>query len=166
MADKLVAQELKAYLIAQVVGVHPPDKGATRVVVPTIWLQPRDGPPQPRWCDSYSDYQEDTTITLVAQDIAAPNPELEAYVEEAFIDVIVRSRQDAAAQLVHRVIRGLIAPVGSPWGRQQWTMNTLTVQYSTTWRTERQAGATPVDYRRDASYRFGCTRRALAGLAP
>lgn len=163
MPDLHVVEELKAYLLAQGVGVAPTSATAAKTVLPTIWLDPRDGAPQPRWSDRLEDYLEDATITLVDQQLSGPNLAEEAYLEEAFIDVIVRSRNAAAGKLIHRQIRGLIHPIGALHGKRLWLMNDLLIQVSTIWRSEQKTGATEVDYSRTASYRFQTRRKSLAG---
>lgn len=166
MADLFVAKELKTYLVAQGVGIHPPTTGAAVQPQPSIWLPPRDGAPQPRWVGpNPGDYTEPATITLVEQDTAAPMGVLDAYEEETFVDVVVRALSEPAAKLIHRQIRGLLHPIGATHGKQLWSMNDLLVQLSTTWRSERPSGVTPVDYSRTASYRFRCRRKSLAGMS-
>lgn len=167
MADLFVAQELQAYLVAQAVGQLP--SAAPSLTVPSIWLQPRDGAPLPR--KAAGAFTESATITIRDPMLSSPSS-LEEWMEEAFVDVIVRALQPAAAQLIHRQIRVLIVPYTASGGRKQWMMNNLLVEYSDQWRVEqelpmlRAVAATDAHatYDRVASYRFACRRKILAGL--
>jgi hypothetical protein len=163
MADLFVNQELSAYLIAQGVAV---DKNAAITgglqALPSVWLLPRAGAPEPR-DDGNGTVLEQATITLSMQNF--PPPDQGGDLEEAFIDVLVRARTEPVALLLHRQIRGLLIDVNHPRGMKfQWTMGALLVEYSTTWRVEQSIGANDVCYDRVASYRFGCRRKVLAGL--
>lgn len=168
MADLLVAQELLAYLVTQGVGQNP--DAPPSLTLPSIWLQPRDGAPLPR--RTAGDVVENATVTIKDPMLTSPSS-LEEWMEEAFIDIIVRARQPAAAQLIHRQIRGLIVPFTASGGRKQWMMNNLLVEYSDQWRMEqelpmmRSVAATDAHetYDRVASYRFACRRKVLAGLS-
>lgn len=163
MADVHVIDELRSYLIAQGVCVAQTAKDAPATLLPTIWLNPRPGAPHPRQ-KTDGTWQEDATITLVDMLLGPPIGELDAYLEEAFIKVVVSARQLPLAKMIHRQIRGLIHPVGATHGRQLWTMNTLLVEYSTIWRGEQPVTETDSAWSRDCGYRFGCRRKALAGL--
>jgi hypothetical protein len=167
MADLYVLEELRDYLVGQGVGQVP--AASSSVVLPSIWLDPRDGAPEPR--DG-----ENITITLRDTMLAAAG-ELEAWIEEAFIDVIVRSRTAAPGKLVQRSIRNLIHPITAHGGRFNWTMNNLLVEYSTMWRADQKlsppndtasaSGGTVYEhptFDRVQSFRFGARRKALAGL--
>lgn len=168
--DLLVAQELQSYLIAQGVAQHPDT--APSLTVPSVWTQPRDGAPLPRDDKTTKAALENATITIKDPMLTSPSS-LEEWIEEAFLDVIVRARQPAMAQLIHRQIRGLIVPFDSSGGRKQWMMNNLLVEYSDQWRMEQElpqlrgvaATDAHVTYDRVASYRFACRRKVLAGLA-
>lgn len=155
-----VIEELQTFLVAQGVGQLP--SAAPSTAVPSIWLQPRDGAPEPRR-NAAGQWTEATTITLVDTALAAPH-QLEAWLEECFVDVIVRSRQAPAGKLTHRTIRGLLHPIESHGGRKQWAMGALTVEYSTLWTSEQPMGADEHTYWRKAGYRFGARRKVLAGL--
>lgn len=170
MADLLVAQELQSYLVAQGVGQDPDDTPS--LTLPSIWLQPRDGAPLPRVDKSTGIALEAVAITIKDPMLTSPSS-LEEWMEEAFIDIIVRAHQPAMAQLVHRQIRGLIVPFEASGGRKQWMMNNLLVETSTQWRMEQELpqlrGIAATDshrtYDRVASYCFACRRKILAGLA-
>lgn len=153
MANLIVVEELQSYLVAQ--GVAQLPAGAPSTTLPSLWLAPRDGAPAPRT-------GENVTITLV-DTLLAPAAELEAWIEEAFVDVIVVARQNAAAKLAHRVIRDLIHPIEAHGGRTNWPMGALLVEYSTTWRGEQPLYQDNQTYSRVASYRFGARRKVLAG---
>lgn len=158
MAELILAEELQDYLIEQGVGTMPPPKSGPPINVdlPSIWLEPRDGAPQPRAG------LEAATVTLVDAQLGGPNT-LEAWLEEAFVDVIVVARHNAAAKLIHRGIRNLIHPIESHGGRKQWLMSDLLVEYSTIWRAEQPLAQSDAAYSRTASYRFCVRRKALAG---
>lgn len=161
MADLLAHRELKAYLIAQGVAVDPNTAKANGVqVLPSVWLLPEDGAPQPRSVNGTS--LEPATITLSMQNF--PPPDQGGDLEDAYIDVIVRAKDEPTAMLLHRQIRGLVIDVNHPRGMKWgWMMNNLRVEYSTTWRVEQSLGQDKVSYDRVASYRFGCRRKSLAG---
>src|SRR5688500_13838023 len=126
MPDYHVVEELQTYLVAQSVGQLPTAPPSTSL--PSIWLQPRDGAPEPRRANGA--FVENATITIADTALAAPQ-DLEAWIEETFVDIIVRSRQAAPGKLLHRTIRGLIHPAEAHGGRKQWTMGGLLVEYST-----------------------------------
>lgn len=153
MAELFLVEQLQLYLVAQGVGQLPAAPASS--TVPSIIRTPREGTPVLR--DG-----EEANIGLVDTNLAAPGA-LEAWLEEAFVDVIVTARQVATARLIHRGIRNLIHPIGSHGGRTQWMMNLLLVEYSTTWRGEQPLRQDNIAYARVASYRFCCRRKALAG---
>lgn len=173
MPDLDVLTELQTYLVAQGVGskpVNPPP--ATGVAITTIWLYPRDGAALPRNLTKASGtWAGETTVTLIDTNRMGP-PNLGAWLEETFVDVVVRSPQAGMGKLVHRSIKGLISPLGDAYGRKHWTMNDLLVEYSREWNgeqplTQRQniAAADPHStYDTVAGYMFGCRRKILAGL--
>jgi len=157
MADLDLLTELRLYLIAQGVGV---DANVATAGATSIWTIPRDGAPQPR------SGLEDATVSLRDTMLAGPAVDgMDAYEEESFVDIIVRSRQPTAGKFIHRQIRGLLHPVGALGGRKLWTMNNLVVQRSAIWRSEQDTGATDIDYSRTASYVFQARRKSLAGQA-
>lgn len=157
MPELQVPEELHAYLLSQNIGQVP--NAAPSTGLPSLWLNPKDGSPQPRT-------GEDCTITVCNFQVADA-PGLETYMEECFLDIVVRHRNsDAACRLTHRTIKGLLSPREDHVGRKHWTMNTLLVQYSTVWRAEQ---ALPFvndgdlkTYDRTASFRFGCFRSDLS----
>jgi hypothetical protein len=160
MADVLASEELQDYLIAQAVGQRP--DVSPSLSVPSIWLQPRDGVPEPR--RENEAWVEATTVTIV--DVATSSPhDCEAWIEESFFDIIVRSRQAPATKLLHRTIRGLLHPIGSHGGRKHWTMGSLLVEYSSIWTPEQPLGSDEFTYWRKAGYRIGARRKSLAGLS-
>ena len=153
MADLIVIEQLQAFLVAQGVAQLPGE--AASDTVPSVWVQPRDGAPAPRTLD-------ETTITLV-DSLLAPAATLEAWIEEAFVDVIVVNRLAAKAKLTHRVIRDLLHPIAAHGGRTNWQMGALLVEYSTIWIGEQPLYQGKDFYSRKASYRIGCRRHVLAG---
>ncbi|MGH2878951.1 MAG: hypothetical protein ACRDK4_05005 [Solirubrobacteraceae bacterium] len=159
MSDLIVAEQLQQFLVAEGIGQLPAT--APSDTLPSIWLKPREGAPLPRM--DGATWLEDTTVTITDTQLS-PRPNLEPWIEEAYIDILVRARQDAAAQLLHRAIGGLLAPVGIVGGRKGWTMHELPILYSTAWRGEQplppaNGGLT---YDRVASYRIACRRSDLA----
>ncbi len=167
MPDYHVVDELLAYLLAEGVGV---DFNTPSLVLPCLLADPIDGAPAPRAG------QEVATVTLRDTMLAGPAGGAEAYIEESFVDVIVRALDPATAKLIHRSIRGLLHPIGDNHGRQLWTMGGLLVELSTMWRAEQpldeasdqlsgsgSARPDPVGWSRIASYRFEVRRKALAG---
>jgi hypothetical protein len=160
MSDLFVNQELQAFLVAQGVGVDPP---TASLALPSVWLLPEDGPPEPR-PDDLGGFIENATVTLAEQNF--PPPDQGGDLEEAFVDVTVRARNEAMAKLIHRQIRGLLIDQNNVHGTKwHWTMGALLVEYSTTWRTEQTTAFTKgVCVTRIASYRFGTRRKVLAGL--
>jgi hypothetical protein len=164
-----IVEELQTYLIAQGIGQSP--SATPSATIPSIWIQPRDGarlPGKPRAAFTPAQSKvETTTVTLIDTQTGSPmNGALEAYLDESFIDIIVRCKTAAPGKLVHRTIRGLITPIGSLNGKHNWTMGSVTVEYSTAWRAEQPLPADPDSdvqtYDRVASYRFGVRRTALA----
>jgi hypothetical protein len=172
VADLDVLQELQTYLVAQGIGVVPFNpKPADGVQVTTIWTYPRDGAALPRNIAKVNGVlQGETTVTLVDTNLRSPSS-LEPWMQEAFVDVIVRSPQAFTGKLVQRAICALIAPGDLPGGRHQWMMGALLVETSTEWRgdqplPQRQAvgeSDSHATYDRIASYRFQCRRKILAG---
>lgn len=160
MADLAVVEELQTYLVAQ--GVAQLPATAASLTVPSIWLAPRDGAPAPRSDKTTGDPVENATITIV-DTFLSPAAQLEAWIEEAFVDVIVIARQNPMARLIHRTIRGLIHPIEAHGGRMNWMMGALLVEYSTIWRGDQPLYQDKDTYSRVASYRFGARRKMLAG---
>ena len=159
--DLWVTEELQAYLIAQGVGQVP--GAAPSLTIPSIWLQPYDGAPSPRRDKTTSDWLENATVTLNDTALGPPQA-LEAWIEEAFIDVVVRARTVPAARMIHRVVRELIHPTAAHGGRKQWQMGALLVEYSTIWTSEAPTFSDSTTVTRRAGYRFGARRKILAGL--
>lgn len=155
MPDYHVTEELRAYLVAQ--GVVQAQSAAPSTVLPSVWIDPRDGARLPR-------EGEDITVTLRDTLLAAPDP-LQAWIEVAYIDVIVRARREPAGKMVHRQIRNLLHPVSAHGGRFQWTMGSLLVAYSTLWRGEQKLPVVgdAVTFDRVCSYQIACRRQSLAG---
>lgn len=155
MPELILVEELQDYLVTQGVGTLPTQKGSESVTVPSVWLMPRDGAPSPR-------VDGETIITLNDAQLGSSNV-LEAWLEEAFVDVIVASKNAGTVKLVHRAIRNLIHPVEAHGGRKQWMMGDLEVEFSTIWRAEQPLAQSDAAYWRTASYRFCVRRKALAG---
>lgn len=160
MTDYFVTDELKSYLIAQGIGVDPNTPSLT---LPSIWTMPFDGAPEPRLDKATGDVAENATVSLREMNFSALGSP--ADLEEAFVDVIVRSRTAVPGKTLHRRIRELIIDTNDSAGmRKMWTMHNLLVEYSGTWRPEQPLAADKVSTTRIASYRFGCRRKSLRGL--
>ncbi len=125
---------------------------------------PRDGAPLPRT-------GENATITL-RDPTTRPAAELEAWVAETFVDVIVRARQAGAGKLLQRRILDLLAPYDLHGGRKQWMMGALLVEQSLVWRGDQDMpqresiaqGDAHATYDRVQSFRIRARRKILAGL--
>lgn len=157
MPELILIEQLRAYLIAQ--GAVQAQSASPSTSVPSIWLDPREGAPEPR--DG-----ENVTVTLVDMMLAGPQG-LDAWMEDTFVDVIIRARTKSPAVLAHRVIRNLICPINDHAGRKLWLMGDLLVERSTMWRPEQPVTFQQPElrtYTRTAGYRFECRRKALAGL--
>ncbi len=162
MPEMIVIEELQSYLVTQGIGQLP--GAAPSTLLPSIWLAPRDGSPLPR-------IGENITVTIIDTNLASP-PGLMAWIDETFVDIIVRSRQASAGKLVQRSIKKLLVPFDAHGGRKQWMMNDLLVEASIEWRGDQplpprqNVGETDarVTYDRVASFRFACRRKILAGL--
>lgn len=152
MPELYVLEELRSYLIAQ--GLVQAQSAAASLVLPRIYLNPKDGAPTPA-------SGENVTVTLVDTLLTGP-PNLEAWLEEAFVDIRVRSRTATPGKLLQRQIRGLIAPTGQLYGRKHWTMNTLLVEYSTLWRGDQSLPPDVDGWTRVQSFRFGVRRSVLS----
>ncbi len=166
MADLDVLRELQLFLIAQGVGQAPdPTAHPPSLTVPSIWLMPRDGAPLPR--DG-----ENITVTLDDTMLRSPSA-MEPWMQESWVDVIVRSRQPTPGKYLQRTINALLAPLDQVGGRKGWMMGSLLVEQSSMWRgdqpiPQRQSiaeGDPHSSYDRVASYRFLCRRKVLAGLS-
>lgn len=158
MAELILVEELQDYLIAQGVGTMPPPKGgpAINAGLPSIWLSPRDGAPRPR------DGLESATVSIVDTQLGSVH-DLDTWIEESFVDVIVTAPNNGTVKLIHRGIRNLLHPITGNGGRKQWMMGALLVELSTVWRGEQPLAQDDFVYARTASYRFQVRRKALAG---
>lgn len=159
MSNLIVVEQLRDFLIAQGAGQSNSDEPSP--TVPSLWLMPRSGPAMPR--RSEAEWFETQTITLNDMNLVGP-PGAEAWIEDTFVDVIVRAKNAGEAKLTHRTIAGLLHPIGKLSGRADWTMGELHVLYSQIWRREKplptvEGGLT---YDRVASYRIGVARSELA----
>jgi hypothetical protein len=167
MADLIVIEELQAYLIAQ--GVAQAPNTAPSLTVPSVWTMTRDGAPLPR--NTNGVITENATITLDDTLLRAPS-DLEAWMQEAFVEVIVRARNAGTGKLLQRQILRLLVPFDAHGGKKQWMMGSLLVEQSTEWKGDQPlpqmraiAQTDPhITFDRVASYRFACRRKILAGL--
>lgn len=162
----IVVEELQAYLVAQGIGRMPQsaEELTEPVATPSIYLLPRQEAPAPIQKDD-DEWLETVTVTLDDTNLQGP-PGVETWLEDAFIAVTTRAKNAAEGKLVQRAIKNLLHPAATsrPVGRCNWTMNTLTVQFSAVWRGDQRLplvdnGKT---YDRVAYYRFRCARSDLA----
>ncbi len=162
--------ELQSYLVTQGIGVRP--SAPVPASSASIWTYPRDGAALPRNVTKVNGaYVGETTVTLIDTNLSGPS-ELEAWMAEIFVDIIVRSPNAGTGKLVQRAIKGLLVPFDAHGGRKQWLMHDLLVENSIEWRgdqplPQRQAvseGDAHLTYDRVASYRFSVRRKILAGL--
>ena len=164
-----IVEELQTYLISQGVGQLP--SATPSATVPSIWIQPRDGarlPGKPRGSfDASTAKVETSTIPLIDVQTGSPMMSgLEAYIDETYIDIIVRSKTAVPCKQIHRQIRDLLHPSGELYAKQDWQMNNISVEYSSIWRPEQPLNfATDAEvqtYDRVAGYRIGARRANLA----
>lgn len=158
---KIVVEQLQAYLVAQ--GVAQLPSADPSVALPSVWTMPRQGAAMPR-TNGPATWLEAQTVTLNDAQLTGP-PGLETWIEDTFVDVVIRSKNAGEGKLLHRAIRGLLHPAGGALiGKRNWTMSELHVLYSSIWRQEQPLP--PVEngltYDRMASYRFRCARSDLA----
>lgn len=171
MADLLVTQELRSYLIANGIGVDPNVTPTTSSV--SIWTQPRKGAPLPRnLTKGPGGWQGETTVTIM-DPLNQPPSVMEEWVEDAHVNVIVRSPTSERAQLTMRAIRTLLIPYSSLAGHWQFTMGALLVERCREGvmadQELPQLRAVAADdshgtFDRIASYVFSARRKLLAGL--
>lgn len=160
MGDLSVVDELRDYLIAQAV-VQAQD-AASSLTIPSVWISPLDGIPLPRTGENQTVTLRDTRLQAAAT--------VEAWIEETFVDVIVRSRSEPEGMFLHRAIRGLLIDQSDAAGmKRMWAMGAIDpVEYSGEWRGEQPLPAAAdrdvTTYDRVASYRLGVRRKVLAGL--
>lgn len=163
MADLIVIEELRSYLVAQGIAV---DNGSATIAspstaVPTIWLEPRDGAPEPR--NEGGTQIENVTITL-SETISTPARDMAAWITETFVEVIVKARQNRDAILTQRKIADLIQPGQAYGGRFMWTMGSLLVESSRVWLGDQAFGQNKTCFTRVQSLQIDARRKALAGL--
>lgn len=151
----IVVDEFVAWLIELGIG-QPLDRPPSRTI-PSVWLMPRDGGiPAPR-------RGETMTITVVDTQLGSPS-NLEPWLEETFIEVTTRAVTANAGRLVHRAIRGRIAPEHQPGGGRNYPMAGIDpVEYSTIWRNEQELPPVDQHYLRRSSYRLAVRGRVLRG---
>ncbi len=159
MADLLVVDELRDYLVAQAV-VQAQD-AAPSPSIPSVWVDVREGAPEPRRDDA-GGWGEDATVTLVDTGLGSPST-MEPWVEETFVDVVVRARSAGRAQLVQRTIRGLLVPGDKPGGRKAWEMGALHVERSFQFRRDQSLPTTNGGLTYDRVQTF-CIQARLAEL--
>lgn len=148
MADLHLIEELRAQLITS--GVVQAQTAAPSLTVPSVWLEPRDGVPEPRT-------GENVTVTL-REGTEIPGEWLEGFLEERVVDVIVRSRQSAPGKLVQRSVRGLLHD------RREFFLGGLRVEWSHVWRGTQLLGSDETAYTTLQAFRVACRVKSLAGL--
>lgn len=155
MPDLIVVDEFRAWLIQ--LGIGQDNAAPPSSTVPSVWLMPRDGGiPAPR-------RGEEMTITVVDAMLGSPS-NLEPWLEETFVEVTTRARTANAGRLVHRAIRGRVAPEHQPGGGRNWRMAGIDpVEFSTIWRAEQELPPTDNTYLRRSSYRLAVRGKILRG---
>lgn len=148
MADLFVIQELQDELVTEGIGQLPATSPTT--VRASVWLQPRDGAPEPR-------SGENVTITLIPVSAVPPDP-FEGFLERQVIDVVVRARKREQGETVHRRVREILND------RREWTMGALRVEWSSL-----VAGMGPVtsdetSYTTRETYEIAARAKSLLGL--
>ena len=169
MPDLWVLDEMRAYLIAQ--GVVQSNNLAPSLVLPSIWLNPRDGAPEPRnTLDANGNPTdvpaENVTVTLVdTRESSPPAYRFGEFLAETFVDVIVRARKHPQAKLAQRNIHTAMHPRTVNGPRHGWLMGTLDVEYSMRFRADQAHPMTDDDtYARTQTFLIAARRKALAGL--
>lgn len=158
MPDYLVAEELQTHLVANGIGILPADTATNQGVKPVVILEPRDGAPQP-----VGKFDSPAVITL--RNVASGRPhDLDYAIEETFVDVVVRAKNNGNCQLIQRQIRGLLIPGDAVGGAKMVTIGAVLVEYLTQWRSDQPIGQDATSYDRVQSFRFGVRRKALQGL--
>lgn len=160
--DLIVSAELQTFLVDQGIGQLP--GAAPSLDLPGIFDNPDDYAPEPRRGPQDGPLLERATITLVDV-ITMPADGLEAWLEETFVEVVVRSDDDDLAKILHRRIRDLIVPITSHGGHHNWQMAGLWVERS--WQSKPEQPLPRLENRfkdRVATYGFSCRRKVLAGL--
>lgn len=164
MSDLIVSTELQTFLVAQGIGQMP--DAPPSLVLPAIFDNPKNYAPEPRRGPRDGPLLENATITL-ADVITTPADGLEAWLEEAFVEVVVRADDDHVAKLLHRRIRDLIVPITSHGGNHYWQMAGLLVERSFQSKPEQPLRSLENRFTdRVATYGFSCRRKVLAGLPP
>lgn len=154
--------QLQLYLVAQSIGQMP--ETAPSESHPVIYTMPRTGgAPLPRKNEAGKPLEK-ITITLQDASVGAGKVQLETFLEETIVDVIVRAEQANDAKLTHRAIRNLLSPIGALRGRSDWMMNELRVLYSEVFTNEQPLPPLNdgITYDRIATFRIVCTRASLA----
>lgn len=155
MPEMFLLDELRAYLIGQ--GVVQAQDAPASLTLASVWLDPRQGAPEPK--DG-----ENVTMTII--DTGLSLPRLVEQEERTVVEFIVRSRKKPANSMLHRVLRGLLHPIDQVGGRKLWLMNDLLVQRSSLAREEQPVTVPEGDvpcYTRTASYVFDVRRKSLLG---
>lgn len=148
MADLILTEQLQAHLVEEGIGQHP--SAAADEDLPSIWLNPRAGAPEPR--DG-----ENATITLVATN-QVPGRPLEGFLETRIVDVIVRARKSPLGELIQRQIRAELDD------RREYFLNDLRIERSHLWRGLQPTGSDETSYQTNQSFLIEARTKSLAGL--
>lgn len=148
MPELILIEEIRDQLVTDGVGQLP--QAAPSTVVPSIWLHPRDGAPEPR-------AGEDATLTLIATG-QVPNREHEGFLEERVVDVVVRSRKSKPGELLQRVVRSKLHD------RREFFLSDLRVEWSMLWRGTQPLASDETSYTTVQSFRIAARTKSLAGL--
>lgn len=156
MADLIVTEELQDFLVAQGVVQRPPGDAS----LPVIWLDKRDGAPEPRPFTSTGSVDADgvkVTVTLRRSGTAAL-PVLTAWLEAPVVDVIVRAWKSPQGELVQRQIRNLLHE------KKMLQIGDLQTEWIAVWRGAQPVAADETSYTTVQSFVIEARVKALAGL--
>lgn len=148
MANLHLIEELRAQLITD--GTVQAQTAAPSTTLPSVWLWPRDGAPEPR-------AGENITVTL-RPGAEVPGDWHEGFLEERIVEVIVRSRTAAPGELVQRTVRGLLHD------KREYFLNNLRVEWSHLWRGTQPVTSDETSYTTIQSFHVACRVKSLAGL--
>lgn len=148
MAELILIEELRAYLVAQ--GVVRLAEGAGGAL-PPCWLDPEDGAPEP-------DAADDATVTLTGPLTIPQEWQTGTMLEERIVDVVVRARSSARAELIQRQIKGQLEEKVNVF------LGALRIEHCKLWRGDQKLASDETTYTRMQSFRIAARVKSLAGL--
>lgn len=149
MSDLIVIEELKAYLIAH--GVVQDQPGVPGSALPVVWLDPRDGAPEPE------SRTAPPTVTL-RRGVDVVLPALHEWLDSPVVDVIVRAHRAPQGELVQRQIKHLLHE------KKLLVVGQLQTEYIEVWRGTQPLAADGTSYTTLQSFRIEARVKALAGI--